>query len=435
MKRITTAALILLLTLSSGVLAFAQTPVPATPEPAVEVTAEATAEVETNAQRGFVRVAHWAPNDSAVDVYFNGESAVSGAIYASITGYIPMPAGTYSVAVSPVGTSDEQAVTTPTDITVRAGAYLTVAIVGSSENGTLQVVSAVDNMSLIPAGHARILAYHAVEGLGSVDYIVDGEVVVSELAYPGTVTETGGGMNDGAFAVNVPAAISNITIGHLMSAPAPEATPEAEEASDIIEREAAAEMVTSAVASLDEFELKEGHIYTIALIGGPTTAGTFVQTQVGAIGASNVASTLDALSRNNASTFLAAVRAADASLLDIANGVGSEAYTFFVPTNAAFSALLTEMNMTADALLADKDLLNTVLRYHIVIGANGSGTLAALTDINSLQGESIGLSVNENGDLVLNGVAMVTGADNETSNGVIHFIDRVLLPPSLQAEN
>ncbi len=103
--------------------------------------------------------------------------------------------------------------------------------------------------------------------------------------------------------------------------------------------------------------------------------------------------------------------------------------TVFAPTNAAFAALLDEIGMTKDALLADKTLLTSVLRYHVV----GSRTLKADVPIGMPIGTlepgktfTVGssLAITDGSGRISN----ITATDVLTSNGVIHVIDKVLLP-------
>jgi uncharacterized surface protein with fasciclin (FAS1) repeats len=99
--------------------------------------------------------------------------------------------------------------------------------------------------------------------------------------------------------------------------------------------------------------------------------------------------------------------------------------TVFAPTDAAFAALPAG---TIAALLADLPLLTEILLYHVV------GSVALSTDledgqvITTLQGEDVTVTIN--GDEILINDAVVTLADIETDNGVVHVIDAVLLPPS-----
>jgi uncharacterized surface protein with fasciclin (FAS1) repeats len=99
--------------------------------------------------------------------------------------------------------------------------------------------------------------------------------------------------------------------------------------------------------------------------------------------------------------------------------------TFFAPTNDAFAALPPGQ---VDSLLADPATLTPILQYHIVIdnvSAAGLGTLGAAL---SSSGQPITITVQSDGSLLVNDAGIVQG-DIPAANGVIHLIDRVLLPP------
>lgn len=108
-------------------------------------------------------------------------------------------------------------------------------------------------------------------------------------------------------------------------------------------------------------------------------------------------------------------------------------YTVFAPTNAAFAKLKKTAPATYAAVTADKKLLTTVLTYHVL--ANRVPSTAAVAaakknaSVKTVQGEKIALSI-KGGKLVLNGNSRVIVADVKTSNGIIHAIDTVLVPPS-----
>jgi uncharacterized surface protein with fasciclin (FAS1) repeats len=122
-------------------------------------------------------------------------------------------------------------------------------------------------------------------------------------------------------------------------------------------------------------------------------------------------------------TLVAAVGAAD--LAETLSGEGP--FTVFAPTDDAFAALPDGL---VDALLLpeNKDALTAVLTYH-VLGAEVPSSDVAAGDVETVQGESITLSVD--GDTVMVNDATVTAVDVEASNGVIHVIDAVLVPPSI----
>jgi len=106
---------------------------------------------------------------------------------------------------------------------------------------------------------------------------------------------------------------------------------------------------------------------------------------------------------------------------------GSTAYTVFAPTDAAFSALLTKLGATSEQLLARPDLKN-ILLYHVVPGTGLSSSLSDGLTLDTVQGSA--LEVQISGGTVKIDAAKVTAADVACSNGVIHVIDTVLLPPA-----
>ncbi len=101
--------------------------------------------------------------------------------------------------------------------------------------------------------------------------------------------------------------------------------------------------------------------------------------------------------------------------------------TVFAPTDAAFAKLPAA---TLNAVLADKDLLRSVLLYHVVSGDVGSDIAKTLSSATTLNGERVHIKVAGNG-LFLNDNSRVTSADILASNGKIHVIDTVLIPPSI----
>jgi transforming growth factor-beta-induced protein len=102
-------------------------------------------------------------------------------------------------------------------------------------------------------------------------------------------------------------------------------------------------------------------------------------------------------------------------------------FTVFAPTDEAFAAL---PEGTLDALLADPEALKKVLLYHVVEGKVTSDQIVGMTTVTSVEGSPIAISVKD-GTVYLNDSAKVVTADVMTSNGVIHIIDAVILPPEM----
>ena len=121
-------------------------------------------------------------------------------------------------------------------------------------------------------------------------------------------------------------------------------------------------------------------------------------------------------------TLLTAATAA--GLVETLQGEGP--YTVFAPTDEAFAALPAG---TLEGLLADKEALKSVLLYHVVPGAVTADQVVGLTSADSVEGSPIAISVKD-GMVYLNGRAKVVTPDVMASNGVIHVIDQVILPPA-----
>ncbi len=123
------------------------------------------------------------------------------------------------------------------------------------------------------------------------------------------------------------------------------------------------------------------------------------------------------------STLVTAVKAA--GLVETLSGKGP--FTVFAPTNAAFEAL---PDGTLEMLLKpeNKDKLIAVLTYYVVSGKVYAKDLKAGQKAKSVQGEEITVSLK--GGAKVNG-AKVAMADVKASNGVVHVIDQVILPPSM----
>ena len=128
-----------------------------------------------------------------------------------------------------------------------------------------------------------------------------------------------------------------------------------------------------------------------------------------------------AVSAGQFNTLVAAVEAADL----VATLKGDGPFTVFAPTDEAFASL---PEGTIENLLKpeNKDELIAVLTYHVVAGKIMSSDIAGKeTMVESVQGSE--LDVNATNGVTVDGATVVT-ADIETDNGVIHIIDRVVLP-------
>jgi uncharacterized surface protein with fasciclin (FAS1) repeats len=113
-----------------------------------------------------------------------------------------------------------------------------------------------------------------------------------------------------------------------------------------------------------------------------------------------------------------------AGLIETLKGPGP--FTVFAPTDAAFAKV---PKPALDALLANPEQLRAVLTYHVVPGKVMAAQVTGISEATSVQGGKIAIAV-QNGAVKLNNSATVTATDIGASNGVIHVIDTVIMPPA-----
>ncbi len=132
-----------------------------------------------------------------------------------------------------------------------------------------------------------------------------------------------------------------------------------------------------------------------------------------------------ALENDDFSTLVTALKAA--GLVETLQGEGP--FTVFAPTNEAFAAL---PDGTLESLLQEenRDQLRAILTYHVVGAKAMAADVTGMSEAETVQGMPVEI-MTEDGTVMLKGqnTATVTAADIEASNGVIHVIDAVLLPP------
>lgn len=107
---------------------------------------------------------------------------------------------------------------------------------------------------------------------------------------------------------------------------------------------------------------------------------------------------------------------------------GKGPFTVFAPTNAAFAALLAELGVTKQALLANTALLTSVLTYHVVPARVLKAEVPLNTAVTTVQGQTFTVNANLAITDQRGRVSNIVTADVFTSNGVIHVVDKVILP-------
>jgi len=141
----------------------------------------------------------------------------------------------------------------------------------------------------------------------------------------------------------------------------------------------------------------------------PTATKTIVETAIG---------------NGSFTTLVAAVKAADL----VATLSGKGPFTVLAPTDAAFAKLPAG---TVESLVKpeNKAKLVAILTYHVVAGAVPAATVMTLKEANTVEGSKIKIEA-KNGSVFLNDNTKVVITDVHCSNGIIHAIDTVLMPPT-----
>lgn len=165
------------------------------------------------------------------------------------------------------------------------------------------------------------------------------------------------------------------------------------------------------------FELRKFAAVTTTIIGLAFASSTAFSADVN----QDIVDT--AVSAGQFKTLAAALGAAN--LVETLKGAGP--FTVFAPTDDAFAKLPAG---TVEELLKpeNKSKLTAILTYHVVAGNVMAADVVKLTEAKTLNGMMVKVKVN--GDTVMINDATVTSSDIAASNGVIHVIDSVLLPPA-----
>lgn len=117
-----------------------------------------------------------------------------------------------------------------------------------------------------------------------------------------------------------------------------------------------------------------------------------------------------------------------AGLTEVLNNADLQ-FTVFAPTNGAFAKVPKD---ALDALLADKEALKRVLLFHVAAGSLNAAAIGGAGELQTLAGDPLAIVATKSGDAttLTVGGAGVTGADLAATNGTVHAIDTVLMPPA-----
>jgi uncharacterized surface protein with fasciclin (FAS1) repeats len=338
-----------------------------------------------------VRFAHLSADTQNVDIYVADEVVASDVLFGSVSDYLPMEAGIHPFAVVPTGTALDSALIPPSDVELLADHDYIYGIMGLAEDDTFQRLL-IDETALFTdtsPGLAHVLFLDAMSGIAPVDARVEG----SDQRFAS-------GLEVGGYE------LTSVSPGEY-----PIVVSLASDTSQIL------------LDQLNPVTLHPNNLYFVAAINSAEADEVEMVIKVtGALTISELIANTD-----NLNTLRALIEAA--GLSDALSNRTAPPIMLFAPTDDAFTTAFDALGLEPGALLDSPDLLTSILSYHISPQIIASVDANQISTIPTLEGTEIQLSVDGN-MMVLNGGARVTQGDILASNGIIHIIDALLIPPA-----
>jgi uncharacterized surface protein with fasciclin (FAS1) repeats len=361
----------------------------ATASPTVEATAAATEAVAVTAEatttpgdnNAYLRVAHFAPDGGTLDAFFNDTLTVSGLTFPSVSEWIPVTPGSYTISAAASGQDASSAGGNFAPLTVSAAAntWQTIAIIPAGTG--LQAVSfSEDYRDLLPSTNGFTF-FNALEGSAPINLMRDGVAYFAQIGFPAQDTTSSSTLRGDSGVFDVAAVDPNDP--------------------------------THVFAETPDLNLRENTYTLVALIGPADSPRLFVfPTDESAVEIARgllpkPGTLMDALRANqNLTAFAAALESA--GLADMLNG--SAEYTIFAPANFAIDG--------SDSISAE-DAAN-ILKSYIVEGKYTKGEFVNAGTLTALDGTTLTITTGEEG-IYINGV-LVIDVNIAATNGVIHMV-------------
>lgn len=145
-----------------------------------------------------IRFAHLSVDTRGVDILVNEQlSSMQALRFGSVTEWFTVPAGIYTFVPTWSGVTPKRLLTRPLKLKLESDTWITVALVGSRQRQTLDMQPLWEDYNEIPVGEARLSVFHAVQGIGAVDVLVNGDALFQFVNYPGSTLDEEGIPNDG----------------------------------------------------------------------------------------------------------------------------------------------------------------------------------------------------------------------------------------------
>jgi uncharacterized surface protein with fasciclin (FAS1) repeats len=350
-------------------------------------------------EQAYIRVAHFSPETSALDVYLDNEASnFTNLEYRTVTDWIAVPSGQHMINLAPSGSSVDDATSVPMEVDLVSNSWTTFAVTGSTEDNTFDVEAIEENFEEMLPGTAYTTFVNAIEGDLNVDFIRDDVDYVPDLFPPGTEDVNWFGILDDtdSFTYRV---IDNQN---------PETT----------------------LAELPETKFNENEGHLIAVVG---TADANDDTDIEIIWDSTNMAEVAMLrgELESPGTVVQALRA-DEHLAPVADAIeqagltemlsGEGPYTLFVPADFAIDDIPQD-------ILNDTAMLEDFLESHIVEGDLRSQDVFKAGTLIALNGSQ--LAIEERGEDGFVNDAQIIDVNIPATNGTIHIINQPLIAESM----
>jgi len=399
-----------------------------------------------------LRVANFSPDAPVLEIWLNGvRSDIQTLKPNEMSGWVQIVAGRHQIAFVPQGGALADALVGPFNLDLGSGTWSTVPVLGLNGAGSIYAIWVnEDYPTPIPDGSTRLTIFNGIPGGAALDLLnTDGAVLAQGVRFGRAANvdlpagsynlrfvasgATGGGLGTGDITLEantyyllgsirrqsgggliLRAVTQSAVSGLLASQPLPPAT------------EAAA---TRAPATVEPSPTAALALVTNTPQGTPyfTPTPTLTPTPIGTLTPTLPPSeTMTIVDMVGSSPLLSiSLRALDN--VDFSERVARDPYTFFVPTDDAWRALVDAY----PDLLPDVDAIRRVMAYHLVTERVMTSDMFDQMTLLTVRGAFMRITTTR-GTISIDGRANIIVPDVEAMNGVIHVIDAVLVPPDMR---
>lgn len=384
-----------------------------TPTPDSTSTPEATPESIASA---YIRLANFAPDTPAVDISIDLQnSRLSDNIaYTEVSDFEPLPQGIYNISITPNDNDAESDFDIDLDLTLLNGDFITIALIGSAEEETLQAIPISEDFNNLDADESRLLVLHAIEDAPPIALRLDDERLMGSIRYSEFETVD---IDSGEVNLRVVEARDNDTV--------------ILESQNQLFAEDTFYLV-AVIGTIDDAELSLSQTAGAEIMRLRAEVVSIRSSFANDVRQGSIVNVLD--NEENFTILIAALNVANDDVINILGNVDGDPVTFLAPNDLAFRNLLSTIGYSQNRLLANRNLVTDILLYHIIedpLLSNdfrlASGT-SIETELNPAQAFFVRAS--SSGRIFLNGSVEIIRTDIEATNGIIQVIDDVLLPQS-----